>query len=115
MAQRHPEIGIPSAMLRLRRAFIPRIFTPGRDHFFLLGPRGTGKTLWSTHHYPQALRIDWLDPETLRLLSARPERLTELVEGNRDKPHIIIDEVQNHPAPDFLRGQVWSLSQRPVV
>ncbi len=71
---------------------------PGRDHFFLLGPRGTGKTLWSTHHYPKALRIDLLDPETLRLLSARPERLTELVEGNRDKPQVIIDEVQKLPA-----------------
>ena len=79
-------------------AFIPRIFMPGRDHFFLLGPRGTGKTLWSTHHYPTALRIDLLDPETLRLLSARPERLTELVEGNRDKPQVIIDEVQKLPA-----------------
>jgi predicted AAA+ superfamily ATPase len=78
-------------------AFISRIFTPGRDHFFLLGPRGTGKTLWSTHHYPRALRIDLLDPETLRLLSARPERLTELVEGNRDKPQVIIDEVQKLP------------------
>ena len=78
-------------------AFIPRIFTPGRDHFFMLGPRGTGKTLWSTHHYPRALRIDLLDPETLRLLSARPERLTELVEGNRDKPQVIIDEVQKLP------------------
>jgi hypothetical protein len=87
------EIGISSAILRLRMAFIPRIFTPGRDPFFLLGQRGTGKTLWSTHHYPKALRIGLLDPETLRWLSARPERLTELVEGNRDKPQVIIDEV----------------------
>ncbi|MFA5263342.1 MAG: DUF4143 domain-containing protein [Opitutaceae bacterium] len=79
-------------------AFVLRIFTPGRDHFFLLGPRGTGKTLWSTHHYPQALRIDLLDPETLRQLSARPERLIELVEGNADKPQVIIDEVQKLPA-----------------
>jgi uncharacterized protein len=93
------EIGIGSAVLRLRMAFIPRILMPGvSDHFFLLGPRGTGKTLWSPHHYPKALRIDLLDPETLRLLSARPERLTELVEGNRDKPQVIIDEVQKLPA-----------------
>ncbi|MEN9637583.1 MAG: hypothetical protein RL077_5987 [Verrucomicrobiota bacterium] len=98
MSSKSLEIGIRSAILRLRKAFIPRIFTPGRDHFFLLGPRGTGKTLWSTHHYPKALRIDLLDPESLRLLSARPERLTELVEGNRDKPQIIIDEVQKLPA-----------------
>jgi predicted AAA+ superfamily ATPase len=79
-------------------AFNPRIFTPGQDHFFLLGPRGTGKTLWSTRHYPEALRIDLLAPETLRLLAARPERLIELVEGNREKPQVIIDEVQKLPA-----------------
>ena len=79
-------------------AFVPRIFTPPSGHFFLLGPRGTGKTLWSIHHYPQALRIDLLDPEIHRRLSARPERLIELVEGNADKPEIIIDEVQKLPA-----------------
>src|ERR1022692_4490001 len=79
-------------------AFIPRIFRPGPEHFFLLGPRGTGKTLWSTHQYPKALRIDLLEPETLRQLSARPERLIELVEGNAAKPQVIIDEVQKLPA-----------------
>ena len=78
-------------------AFVPRIFTPPLGHFFLLGPRGTGKTLWSTHHYPKALRIDLLEPETHRQLSARPERLIELVDGNADKPQIIIDEVQKIP------------------
>lgn len=92
------EIGGNSAIMRLIMAYNPRIFTPGRDHFFLLGPRGTGKSFWSTNHYPKALRIDLLDPETLRLLSARPERLIELVLGNPDKPQVIIDEVQKLPA-----------------
>jgi predicted AAA+ superfamily ATPase len=92
------ENGAYVAILSLIMAFIPRIFTPPAGHFFLLGPRGTGKTLWATHHYPQALRIDLLDPETHRHLSARPERLIELVEGNAAKPQIIIDEVQNLPA-----------------
>jgi predicted AAA+ superfamily ATPase len=79
-------------------AFIPRIFEPGSDHFFLLGPRGTGKTLWCTHHYPHALRIDLLDPEIIRQFSARPERLIELVEGNPAKPQVIVDEVQKLPS-----------------
>src|ERR1035441_5326023 len=39
-----------------------------------------------------------LEPETLRQLSARPERLIELVEGNAAKPQVIIDEVQKLPA-----------------
>jgi predicted AAA+ superfamily ATPase len=79
-------------------AFIPRIFTPGKDHFFLLGPRGTGKTLWTMHYHPGALRIDLLDPETLRQFSARPERLVEVLEANPQKQQIVIDEIQKLPA-----------------
>ena len=78
--------------------FIPRILTPRRGHFFLLGPRGTGKTLWSMHEYPDALRIDLLDPETLRLFSAHPERLIETTEANPQKMQIVIDEIQKLPA-----------------
>jgi len=79
-------------------AFIPRFLTPPREHFFLLGPRGTGKTLWCKHQYPNALRVDLLDPRTMRELSAQPERLTELVAANTAKPQIIIDEIQKLPA-----------------
>jgi predicted AAA+ superfamily ATPase len=77
-------------------AFIPRFLSPGRDHFFLLGPRGTGKTLWCAHQYPDALRIDLLDPATLRQLSAQPERLAEMVAGT-SKTQIVIDEIQKLP------------------
>lgn len=79
-------------------AFIPRIFSPGKDHFFLLGPRGTGKTLWTKHQYPHALRIDLLDPENLRSFAARPERLIEVVEANPRRAQVIIDEIQKLPA-----------------
>jgi uncharacterized protein len=89
--------GNSNAILRRKMAFIPRIFNPGRDHFFLLGPRGTGKTLWCAHQYPDALRIDLLDPRTLREFSAQPERLIALVEANARKPQIVIDEIQKLP------------------
>lgn len=78
-------------------AFVPRFLSGGRDHFFLLGPRGTGKTLWCSHQYPEALRIDLLEPATLRQLSARPERLTEMVAANPGKRQIFIDEIQKLP------------------
>lgn len=77
-------------------AFVPRFLNPSRSHFFLLGPRGTGKTLWCAHQYPGALRIDLLDPATLRKLSAQPERLAELVAGT-GKKQIVIDEIQKLP------------------
>ncbi len=75
----------------------PRFFDPPKDHFFLLGPRGTGKTWWTKQRFPQALRVDLLDPETLRLLSARPERLREIAGGQKDLQRIVIDEVQKLP------------------
>jgi len=77
-------------------AFVPRFLNPGREHFFLLGPRGTGKTSWCAHQFPNALRIDLLDPATLRPLSAQPERLAEMVAAAPRKP-IVIDEIQKLP------------------
>lgn len=65
------EKGNRVAILRLNMAFVPRILRPARGHFFLLGPRGTGKTLGSRHEYPNALRLDLLDPEILRHDAAR--------------------------------------------
>ncbi len=75
----------------------PRFFKPPADHYFLLGPRGTGKTWWTQRHYPDAIRVDLLDPETLRSLSARPERLRELIAGRPDAQQLLIDEVQKLP------------------
>jgi len=77
--------------------FLPRFFDPGLDHFFLLGPRGTGKTLWTRHRFPEALRIDLLDPATHRELAARPERLLEMVEAHAGRPQVVVDEVQKLP------------------
>jgi len=75
----------------------PRFFAPARDHFFLLGPRGTGKTWWTRRQFPDALRVDLLDPETLRSMAARPERLRERVSGEPGVTHVVIDEVQKLP------------------
>lgn len=78
----------------------PRYFTPPEDHFFLLGPRGTGKTWLTGRLFPDALRIDLLDPETLRSMSARPERLRELLAARPDTRQVVVDEVQK--LPDLL-------------
>lgn len=78
----------------------PRFFIPPDDHFFLLGPRGTGKTWLTQRLFPDALRIDLLDPETVRSLSARPERLRELVAARPETRQVVVDEVQK--LPDLL-------------
>ncbi len=78
----------------------PRYFTPPADHFFLLGPRGTGKTWLTQRLFPDALRIDLLDPETVRSMSARPERLRELLAARPEARQVLVDEVQK--LPDLL-------------
>lgn len=78
-------------------ATVPRFFQAPSSHFFLFGPRGTGKSTWLRNAYPDALWIDLLRPEIHRQYAARPERLRELVAGNRDAPVVVIDEVQKEP------------------
>ena len=75
-----------------------RFFSPPADHFFLLGPRGTGKTWWTKQRYPDALRVDLLEPAVLRELAARPERLREMAGAHRKLKQIVIDEVQKLPS-----------------
>src|SRR3989304_10162171 len=74
-----------------------RYFKPPTDHFFLLGPRGTGKTWLTQRCFPAALRVDLLEPETVRSLSARPERLRELIAARPEVRQVVIDEVQKLP------------------
>ena len=76
---------------------VSRFLMPTFGSFFLLGPRGTGKTWWTRHRFPAALRVDLLDPVTLREMAARPERLRELIAGNPGCRDIVIDEVQKLP------------------
>jgi uncharacterized protein len=77
-----------------------------KQSFFLLGPRGTGKSTYIKNEYPDALLIDLLQPDEFRLYSSRPERLRELVRGNPDRRAFVIDEIQKIPE---LLGVVHSL------
>ena len=74
-----------------------RLFEPPEGSFFLLGPRGTGKTTFLAHALPGALVVNLLEPETYRSLQARPERLRERVLGQERTPDVVIDEVQRIP------------------
>lgn len=74
-----------------------RLLRTPKGHFFLLGPRGTGKTVWTHQVFPDALRIDLLDPETYRLMASRPERLRERIDATPPDSVVVIDEVQKLP------------------
>ena len=66
--------------------------------FFLFGPRGTGKTMWLGHQFPEALTVNLLEADVRRSLMAKPESLVDVVAANADKKTIIIDEIQRVPA-----------------
>jgi hypothetical protein len=59
--------------------YIPRIINPPQGSYFLLGPRGTGKSTWLRHEYPNATRIDLLLGEEERRFSAYPEKIRDVV------------------------------------
>lgn len=79
--------------MKLINRFLPK----HKESFFLFGPRGTGKSTWLKKNFPYSIYIDLLSPEDYRILSAKPERLRELVEGNPEKKTVILDEIQKVP------------------
>lgn len=62
---------------------LPRFLNISQQHYFLLGPRGTGKSTYLRQKYSSALWIDLLDQATYRNYLARPERLADV---GRNKP-----------------------------
>lgn len=77
---------------------VSRIFDKTEQSFFLVGPRGTGKSTIIKEFYSDSLYIDLLLPDVFRTYLARPERLRELVYANSDNRVVIIDEIQKNPA-----------------
>jgi predicted AAA+ superfamily ATPase len=67
-----------------------------KSSYFLFGPRGTGKTFWLRHTFPEAVYVDLLAARTSTELLADPQRL-----GNHIPPGyeslVIVDEIQRVP------------------
>lgn len=74
-----------------------RLQLPERS-FFLLGPRGTGKTTWLRAVLPSATWFDLLRTTTFLELSQQPDRFRQLVEAQPAGAWVVIDEVQRLPA-----------------
>jgi len=65
--------------------------------YFLLGPRGTGKSTWIRETVKRALWIDLLKESTFAELSGRAERIEAMADAKRATT-IVIDEVQKLPS-----------------
>ncbi len=66
------------------------------DSIFLLGPRGTGKTMWLRNALPSAIYLDLLDFTIYSSLLAEPSRLRTRIPNDYDG-WVIIDEIQRIP------------------
>ncbi len=77
--------------------YIKRALNPPKSSYFLLGPRGTGKSTWLLHHYPNATRIDLLLGEEERRFSAYPEKIRDIAQALPEGSTLILDEIQRVP------------------
>lgn len=82
-------------------------------HFFLFGPRGTGKTTWLRRALPRAARIDLSAPAEPRLYAARPERLREFAAAQPAGSDVVIDEIQRVPELLTVVHQLMEEPQSP--
>ena len=91
-----------------RKLILPR---PGRETFFLWGPRQTGKSTLLRKHYPGGRWIDLLKSDEFRRYATRPELLRlELEAGFDPGRQTVIDEVQKVPA--LLNEVHWLMENR---
>ena len=74
-----------------------RVFKPSQRSFFLLGPRGTGKTTWLKSHYKSAVFYDLLDFSTYLRLLKNPSVFRQEIFALKKNQVIVIDEVQRLP------------------
>ncbi len=86
--------------MRRKMETLGRFLAAPELSFFLLGPRGTGKTTWLKAIFPDAVFLDLLRADLFRELSARPERLKERVLALPPGTTVVVDEVQR--VPDLL-------------
>ncbi len=74
-----------------------RILIPPKKSFFLMGPRGTGKSTWLMENFPGAHVIDLLSEEMFHRLLTSPGNLADQLRAIPSSKWVIIDEIQRLP------------------
>lgn len=75
-----------------------RLLKPPPSSFFLLGPRGTGKTTWLREHFSPALRIDLLEEARYQRYLAEPAAFERDLGAAGASSWVVVDEVQRLPS-----------------
>lgn len=74
-----------------------RIFSAPEQSFFLLGPRGTGKSTWLRKTFINAHVIDLLSEEIYQRLLAHPGQFANELRAVPSGRWVIVDEIQRLP------------------
>lgn len=74
-----------------------RIIKRPEQSFFLLGPRGTGKSTWLREHFSNAHWVDLLNESLFQRLVARPETFVDQLRSLPKDKWVVVDEVQRLP------------------
>ena len=74
-----------------------RIATVPRGSFFLLGPRGVGKSTWVRERLAGARRFDLLDEGYFQTLLADPSLFASELRTFKPREWVVVDEVQRLP------------------
>jgi len=77
---------------------LPRILKAPEQSFFIMGPRGSGKSTWLRAMFPDAYVIDLLAEETYQRLLASPGLFADELRALTSDRWVIIDEVQRLPS-----------------
>ena len=84
-------------MSRKVTATYPRLLAPPKQSFFLLGPRGTGKTTWLHAHFDAAHWIDLLEEERYQRYLADAGAFGRELESLPERSWVVVDEIQRLP------------------
>ena len=77
--------------------YYERALTRPEESFFLLGPRGTGKSTWLQHQLPDAKLIDLLDERQRFRLMSQPGTFALEMQALPPGSWVIVDEIQKMP------------------
>lgn len=90
-------------------AMFTRLLRPPRTSFFLLGPRGTGKSTWIREHFADAHTFDLLDEGLYQSLLANPSLFAKELGGTPAGSWVVVDEVQRLP---WILNEAHRLTER---
>jgi predicted AAA+ superfamily ATPase len=77
---------------------LKRILKAPQQSFFLMGPRGSGKSTWIRATFPDAYVFNLLSEETYQRLLARPGFFADELRAIPNDKWVIVDEVQRLPS-----------------